>query len=36
MKILFVGDLVGRPGRKLLKDHLAAVQEEYRVDYTIV
>jgi len=36
MKILFVGDIVGRPGRKLLKDHLSPLQQEYDVDYTIV
>ncbi len=36
MKILFVGDVVGRPGRKLLKDHLSPVQQEHDVDYTIV
>ncbi|MFB3902302.1 MAG: TIGR00282 family metallophosphoesterase [Acidobacteriota bacterium] len=36
MKILFVGDIVGRPGRRLLKDNLPAVQQEYDVDYTIV
>ena len=36
MNILFVGDIVGRPGRKLLKDHLSSVQEEHNVDYTIV
>jgi metallophosphoesterase (TIGR00282 family) len=36
MNILLVGDLVGRVGRKLLKAHLAAVQKEHEVDYTIV
>lgn len=36
MRILFVGDVVGRPGRKLLKDHLSAIQQEHDVDYTIV
>jgi 2',3'-cyclic-nucleotide 2'-phosphodiesterase len=36
MKILFVGDVVGRVGRKLLRDHLAEVQKEHQVDFTIV
>jgi 2',3'-cyclic-nucleotide 2'-phosphodiesterase len=36
MKILFVGDVVGRVGRKLLRDHLARIQEEHQVDFTIV
>ncbi|RPI29681.1 MAG: TIGR00282 family metallophosphoesterase [Acidobacteria bacterium] len=36
MKILFVGDVVGRPGRKLLTDHLPAVQRELEIDFTIV
>jgi len=36
MKILFVGDIVGRVGRKLLKDHLSDVQKDHQADYTIV
>jgi metallophosphoesterase (TIGR00282 family) len=36
MKILFVGDVVGRPGRKLLKDYLSGIQADYDVDYSIV
>ena len=36
MRILFVGDIVGRPGRKLLKDHLSDLQAQYEVDFTIV
>ncbi len=36
MKILFVGDIVGRTGRKILSDKLHAVQVEHGVEFTIV
>lgn len=35
MRILFIGDIVGSPGRKMVYDHLHRVTEEYRVDFTI-
>lgn len=36
MKVLFVGDIVGRPGRHLLRDKLKEIQSEHRIDCTIV
>jgi 2',3'-cyclic-nucleotide 2'-phosphodiesterase len=36
MNILFVGDVVGKVGRKLLSTHLRRLQNEHRVDLTIV
>jgi metallophosphoesterase (TIGR00282 family) len=36
MRALFVGDVVGKVGRKLLTDHLRRVQSENQVDLTIV
>lgn len=36
MKILFVGDIVGRGGRRALQQHLADVQEKHGIDFTIV
>jgi len=36
MKVLFVGDIVGRSGRKILAEKLPSVQEEKGIDFTIV
>lgn len=36
MKILFVGDVVGRPGRTALRLHLDNVIKQYDIDFTIV
>ena len=36
MKILFVGDLVGRPGREILKRVLPGLQQEHGIEFTIV
>lgn len=36
MRILFVGDIVGSPGRRILKDHLADILEQRKVDLAIV
>jgi 2',3'-cyclic-nucleotide 2'-phosphodiesterase len=36
MLILFVGDIVGSPGRQILKDHLADIVEQRKIDLTIV
>ena len=36
MNILFVGDVVGRPGRRALSLHLKNVIEENNIDFTIV
>lgn len=35
MKILFVGDIVGRAGRRIFKQHLEKVQSEHKIDFTI-
>jgi len=35
MNILFIGDIVGRPGRKLVKRWLPELRKEYKIDYII-
>ena len=35
MRIGFIGDIVGKPGRLMLKRHLKRVREEHALDYTI-
>lgn len=35
MKILFIGDIVGRTGRRMLKDNLYKIIEEYNIDFVI-
>ncbi len=35
MRILMVGDVVGRPGRRAIKDHLSAFRGEHAVDLVI-
>lgn len=36
MKILFIGDVVGSPGRNALKEYLPKLKSKYRPDVTIV
>ncbi|WP_096435332.1 TIGR00282 family metallophosphoesterase [Alteribacter populi] len=36
MKLLFIGDVVGSPGRNMLKEYLKKLQSKYRPDVTIV
>ena len=36
MKILFVGDVVGKPGRNALTDHLSELKKETQADFCIV
>jgi len=36
MRILFCGDVVGRPGRDILTEHLPALREELALDLVIV
>ncbi len=36
MKILFIGDIVGEVGRRMLSEHLKSLQNEYSIDLTIV
>src|SRR6202008_2482488 len=35
MRILFIGDIVGRPGRQLIKTGLAAIVSRHEVDLVI-
>ncbi|MBN2254962.1 MAG: TIGR00282 family metallophosphoesterase [Deltaproteobacteria bacterium] len=35
MKVLFVGDVIGKPGRRVLRDLLNRIVEEHAVDLTI-
>jgi len=35
MKIAFIGDIVGKPARLMLKKHLKRLQEEHFIDFTI-
>lgn len=35
MRILFIGDVVGRPGREILRQQLHHIQEEHQIDFTI-
>jgi len=35
VKIAFIGDIVGKPGRLMLKRHLKRIQQEHFVDFTI-
>jgi len=35
MKIAFIGDIVGRPGREMLKEYLNKIREEYEIDFVI-
>ncbi len=36
MKILFLGDVVGRAGRTAIKDRLANLREQWRLDFVVV
>lgn len=36
MNILMVGDVVGSPGRRILKEQLRAIVEKHSIDYTVV
>jgi metallophosphoesterase (TIGR00282 family) len=36
MKLLFIGDVVGKPGRRIVQDKLTSIIDIHRVDYTIV
>lgn len=35
MNILFIGDIVGKVGRKALKENLSLIKEKYEIDFTI-
>ena len=35
MKILFIGDIVGKPGRRAVRELLPGIVEERRIDFVI-
>lgn len=35
MKILFIGDIVGSPGRKIVKEILPSIKKEYSIDFCV-
>ncbi|WP_198305400.1 TIGR00282 family metallophosphoesterase [Arcobacter vandammei] len=35
MRIAFIGDIVGRPGRKIIKDSLKTLKNEFNIDFVI-
>lgn len=35
MKIAFIGDIVGQPGRKMIQNHLKKIREEENLDFVI-
>ena len=36
MRILFLGDIVGEPGRKAVTQHLASIKRQHNIDFSIV
>ena len=35
MRIAFIGDIVGQPGRKMIQSHLKNLREEHSIDFVI-
>ena len=35
MRVAFIGDIVGRPGRKIIKENLSKIKDEFDVDFVI-
>ena len=35
MRILFIGDIVGKIGRRMIKDHLSEIVEKHNIDFVI-
>jgi metallophosphoesterase (TIGR00282 family) len=35
MRIAFIGDIIGRPGRTIIKEYLPILKEEYSIDFVI-
>jgi len=35
LKLLFIGDIVGRPGRRAVRERLADLVQKYQIDFTI-
>lgn len=36
MRIAFIGDVVGKPGREMLEKHLKTIRDEHKLDFVIV
>ena len=36
MKVLYIGDVVGKSGRKVVLDHLARLRDELQLDFVVV
>ena len=36
LNVLFIGDLVGEPGRAIFKKHIQKLRDQYSIDVTIV
>ncbi|GGD44405.1 metallophosphoesterase [Malaciobacter pacificus] len=35
MRVAFIGDIVGRPGRRIIKENLSKIKEQYEIDFVI-
>lgn len=35
MRIAFIGDIIGRPGRSIIKENLQAIKKEHKIDFVI-
>jgi metallophosphoesterase (TIGR00282 family) len=35
LRLLFIGDIIGKPGRVMVKHHLAKIREKYSVDFVV-
>ncbi len=35
MKIAFIGDIIGRPGRSMIREHLKRLRQEHSIDFVI-
>jgi len=35
MRVLFLGDIIGRAGRKALQNNLKEIKQKYQIDFTI-
>jgi metallophosphoesterase (TIGR00282 family) len=35
MRVLFIGDIVGKPGRQMIKYHLPIIKQKYEIDFVI-
>jgi len=35
MRLLFIGDIVGKPGRQMVKHHLPKIRDKYNIDFVV-